>query len=215
MNIANVLRDFNKDDFWENITAKKLECKQKYTTEEVHHPKLKFMLKWLAFTFFPREKLNTIRQDELHLLYIIIKKRKTSPIKLMLSYWKTVPPTRKCSISFTSWITRLAMSLDLLSKATLIFIFDAGRVIEYDFFFHAHMLKRRDNKVIMIYKKYRNEYELSNEELRVYSVDSFTFLESSNIGRCLSARISRVPRTVYTGTDPTPPGERSLFGFGN
>jgi len=76
VNIADVFNDFNKDNFWENITTKKPERKQKYTTEEVHHPTLRFMLKWLAFIFFPREKLNTIRQDELHLLYIMIKKRK-------------------------------------------------------------------------------------------------------------------------------------------
>ena len=135
VNIADILRDFNKDDFCESITAKKPERKQKYTTKEVHHPTLRFMLKWLAFTFFPREELNTIRQDELHLLYIMIKKRKSSAVKLMLSYWKTVPPMRKCSISFTSWITYLAMSLDSLSKATLTFIPDARRVIGYDFSF--------------------------------------------------------------------------------
>jgi len=134
VNIADVLRDFNKDDFWENITTKPPKRKQKYTTEEVHHPTMKFMLKWLTFTFFPREELNTIRQDELHLLYIMIKKRKTSPVKLMLSYWKTVPTIRKCSISFTSRITRLAASLDLLSKATLTFIPHDRRIIGYDFF---------------------------------------------------------------------------------
>jgi hypothetical protein len=113
---------------------------------------------------------------------------------------------RKCSISFTSWITRLATSLDLLSKATLTFIPDARRVIGYDSFFHAHMIKRCDNKVIMIYKKYHNEYELPNQEFGIYSVDSLTFLESMNIGRCPSARISRVPKTIYTGTDPAPSG---------
>jgi len=134
VNIADVLRDFNKDVFWENITAKKPERKQKYTTKEVHHPTLRCMLKSLGFTFFPREELNTIRQDELHLLYIMIKKRKASPVKLMLSYWKTMPSMRKYSISFTSWITRLATSLDLLSKAILTFVPDVGRVIGYDFF---------------------------------------------------------------------------------
>jgi len=100
------------------------------------------MLKWLAFTFFPREELNTIRQDEMHLLHNMIKKRKASPVKLMLSYWKTVPTMRKCSISFTSWITRLVASLELLSNATLIFILDDRRIIGYDFFFCAHILKR-------------------------------------------------------------------------
>jgi hypothetical protein len=61
VNIADVLKDFNKLDFWENITTKQPKSKQKYTTKKVHHPTLRFMLKWLAFTFFPREELNTIR----------------------------------------------------------------------------------------------------------------------------------------------------------
>ena len=132
--IADVLKYFNKDDFWENISAKQPERKQKYTTEEVHQPTLRFILKWLAFTFFPREELNTIRQDELHLLYIMIKQRKASLVNLMLSYWKTVSTMRKCSISLTSWITRLATSLELLSKTTLTFILDDRRIIGYDFF---------------------------------------------------------------------------------
>jgi len=58
----------------------------------------------------------------------------------------------------------------------------------------------------MIYRKYRNEYDLPNRELAIYSVDSFTFLECTNISRYPSARISRVPRTAYTRTDPTPSG---------
>jgi len=103
------------------------------------------------------------------------------------------------------------MSLDLLSKATLTFIPNDRRIIGYDFFFRAHTLKRCDNKVIMIYKKYRNKYELPDRELGVYSVNCFTFLESTNIGTCPSARISRVPRTVYTRTDPAPSGPAHLY----
>jgi len=37
----------------------------------------------------------------------------------------------------------------------------------------------------MIYKKYRNEYELPHQELGIYSVDSFTFPKNTNIDRCL------------------------------
>jgi hypothetical protein len=62
----------------------------------------------------------------------MIKNRKASLVKLMLSYWKTVPTMRKCSISFTSWITRLAAVLELLSKATFTFILDDRRIIGYD-----------------------------------------------------------------------------------
>lgn len=40
---------------------------------------------------FPREELNTIRHEELILLYALIKKRKVSPVQMMLQYWVTVP----------------------------------------------------------------------------------------------------------------------------
>jgi len=124
----------------------------------------------------------------------------------MLSYWKTVPTMRKCSISFTSWITHLAASLELLSKAMLTFILDDSRIIGYDFFFNSHMLKRRNNKIIKIYKKYHNEYELPDRELGIYSIDSFTFPENGNISRCPSSLISRMPRTIYTRAYPAPSG---------
>ena len=73
------------------------------------------------------------------------------------------------------------------------------------------MLKRRNNKVMMIYKKYRSEYELPDRELRNYSIDSFTFPKNTNIGRCPSTRISRVPKTVYTGADPAPSGPANCY----
>ena len=104
---------------------------------------------------------------------------------------------RKCSISFTSWITRLDASLELLSKVILTFILDDRRIIGYDFFFRAHMLKRRNNKIIIIYKKYRNEYVLPDWELGIYSVDIFTFLENTNIGTYPSARINMLPRSLH------------------
>jgi len=69
------------------------------------------------------------------------------------------------------------------------------------------MQKRRANKVIMIYKKYRNEYE----RLEIYSLNSFTFLENTNIGKCPSTHISRVPRTVYTGAEPAPSRVQLIF----
>jgi hypothetical protein len=70
-------------------------------------------------------------------------------------------------------------------------------LLDMIFFFRPHMLKRRDNKVIMIYKKYHNEYELPNRELGIYSIDSFTFSESTNIGRCPSARISSAHDCIH------------------
>jgi hypothetical protein len=138
----------------------------------------------------------------------MIKKRKVSPVKIMLNYWIIVPSMRKCNISFTSWITHIAAGLNLLQNATLTCILDIRRIIGYDFFFHAHMLKRSNTKIIMIYKNFTNEYELPNRELGIYFVQTYTFLDSrAIIGRCTSTCISgRTSRPNYTGADLTPLG---------
>jgi len=88
----------------------------------------------------------------------MVSLRKVSPVKLMLQYWITVPPMRKCSISFTSWITCIAARLKLLDNATLAYIPESRRIIGYDFFLRAHMLKKRNDKIIMVYKNHPNKY---------------------------------------------------------
>lgn len=61
LDVLDAIPDFDTDNFWESITARK--PGNKLTTDEVHHPTIRFLFKWLALIFFPREELNTIRHD--------------------------------------------------------------------------------------------------------------------------------------------------------
>jgi uncharacterized protein YfkK (UPF0435 family) len=49
------------------------------------------MHKWIGFTLFPRSDFQTVRIEELKLLYAMIKRKKVSPIKLMMTHWLEIP----------------------------------------------------------------------------------------------------------------------------
>jgi hypothetical protein len=42
-------------------------------------------------------------------MYVIVKKVKVSPVKLMAHYWQTIHELKKGGETCTSWVTRLAM----------------------------------------------------------------------------------------------------------
>jgi hypothetical protein len=71
----------------------------------------------------------------------MIKKSRVSPIKMVLDYWMLVPNMSKCLVEFTSWITRIAAGLGLLDNAILTYIPAPHRIIGFEFFSHAHLLK--------------------------------------------------------------------------
>jgi uncharacterized protein YfkK (UPF0435 family) len=45
----------------------------------------------VGFTLFSREDFRVVRIEELKLLYAMIKKKKVSPVKLMIHYWLSIP----------------------------------------------------------------------------------------------------------------------------
>lgn len=71
----------------------------------------------------------------------MIKKSRVSPVKMVLDYWMLVPNMSKCLVEFTSWITRIIVGLGLLDNATLTYIPTSHRIIGFEFFSHAHLLK--------------------------------------------------------------------------
>jgi hypothetical protein len=59
--------------FWREI-SKELICYHS-RTNEIHRPTLRFMHKWLGFSLCPRNDFRTMRNDELKLLYAMVKRR--------------------------------------------------------------------------------------------------------------------------------------------
>jgi hypothetical protein len=79
------------------------------------------MHKWMGFTLFPRSDFWTDRIEELKLLYAMIKRKKVSPVKLMMTHWLEIPRLMG-DIWCTSWVTRLAKNLGLLENASITYI---------------------------------------------------------------------------------------------
>jgi hypothetical protein len=105
----------------------------------------------------------------------MIKKKKVSPIKLMMHYWLTIPRL-KGDVWCSSWVTRLARNLGLLANATVTYITTPRWIVDYVYFNKSHMLKRGENgKTMMMYKDYMNDFELLDKNLGLYAVESLVF----------------------------------------
>ena len=120
------------------------------------------MHKWLGFSLFPRSDFHTVRNDELKLLYAMIKRKKVSPMKFMMTQWSEIHGL-KGEVGCTSWVTRIAKNLGLLEDASVTYIDVSCWLIDYGYFNHAHMLKKgRDGKLVMMYVDYTTEFPLPN-----------------------------------------------------
>ena len=85
-------------------------------TNDIHHPTLQFMHKWLGFTLFPRPYFLTVRIDDLKLLYALVKRRKLSTIKFMMRHWLEVFSLTG-DVECTSLVIQIAQNLGLMDNA--------------------------------------------------------------------------------------------------
>ena len=93
----------------------------------------------------------------------------------MINQWKDVFELMG-DVECTSLVTRIAQNLGLLSNASIPYIDIDRWYIDYDYFCHAHMLKKRKNgQLVMMYLGYTNKILLPNRDLVLYAVNSFTF----------------------------------------
>ena len=93
----------------------------------------------------------------------------------MMNHWTEIPGL-KGDVGCTSLVTRIARNLGLLENASVTYIDVPRWHIDYDYFNHAHMLKKgRDGKLVMMYVDYSTEFLLPNRNLGLYEVDSFVF----------------------------------------
>ena len=90
----------------------------------------------------------------------MIKIKKVSPIKFMMTQWLEIP-SLKGDVGCTSLVTRIAKNLGLLENASVTYIDLPRQLIDYDYFNHARMLKKgKDGKLVMMYVDYITEFLL-------------------------------------------------------
>ena len=86
---------------------------------EIHNPTLLVMHICIALTLFPRDDVRPIRQDELRILFAMVKKIKASHVQPMIKQW--LENFRMFgSIKCTSFVTRIASNIGVLNFGVLI-----------------------------------------------------------------------------------------------
>jgi hypothetical protein len=99
------------------------------------------MHKWLGFTIFPGLDTHPVRIDDLKLLYAMVKRRKVSPVKLMIHQWLEVF-TLTGDVECTSLVTRIAQNLGLQNNALVSFIDEERYTLILNTFVKPKCLKR-------------------------------------------------------------------------
>jgi hypothetical protein len=129
---------------------------------------------------FYREEFRIARVEELTIMYAMTKKENFLPIKLMAHYWLTVPRLKRGAVTCTSWVTRIANGLGLLDSAVIAYINTPHCIIDYSFFSQAHILRKRNRKIIMMYKGYAKEIDATLPELAFTNYFDFDRLGPSH-----------------------------------
>jgi hypothetical protein len=96
------LPDFQKELFWKEISNKDI-C-HRPRNSDLQLPTFCFIHKFISLTLFPRPETQTIREDELKILFAIVNKRKISPVVAMMHQWLEVFGPIKGDIECTSLI---------------------------------------------------------------------------------------------------------------
>ena len=116
---------------------------------------------------FPRDDVQTVRVDELRILYAMVNKIKISPMQEMVRQWlenfQMVGP-----VECTSLVTRITMSLRVLNWAQITYISTPRPKIDLAYLVQGHTLKSApDGCIIFFLPGYVNEISLPNLGLRL------------------------------------------------
>jgi len=103
LDLNEALPNFQKGQFWKEIT--KLDTCHKPKNSNLELPTLRFIHRFISATLFPRPETQTIREDELKILFAIVKRQKNSPVKAMIYQWLDVfghmKGDRMCTYGFS------------------------------------------------------------------------------------------------------------------
>ena len=83
--VEQATRGYHNESFWHSISG--LNAYLQPRCNDIQHPTLRLMHKWLALTCFPREDVRTVRVDELRILYAMVNKIKIAPVQEMVRQW--------------------------------------------------------------------------------------------------------------------------------
>ena len=203
INIDDALGDFDRGRFLREITRKREYSKAR--TSDLEIPVLRFLHKWIGFTLFPREDIRIMRVADAKIIYAAVKRIKISPVQWWIDHWIHIP--KRGNITCTSLITRIARHLNVLRGVPVGFLTTPKNTLDFDYFNHAHMLKKEGDEIFMVYDNER-PIRLPNPDLGLYVVQSFLIdFQAAPVHiprRHVPPRQATNPNPTWVGADPEP-----------
>ncbi|KAJ1253915.1 hypothetical protein BS78_K152800 [Paspalum vaginatum] len=119
---------FNSQEFWKEIAGPNPPRKKSITC--IAHPTMRFLASWLTMVVFPWEDTRCVTVEDIRCLYAMWKKKKFAPIVSMIRHWQGLV-SDVSTIPITSFVTRIANGLGVLTNATVTFMHnDPSRVVK-------------------------------------------------------------------------------------
>ena len=107
LDIEQETKGYHRESFCHTISG--LNAYTQPRCNDIHHPTLCLMHKWIALMCFPRDDVWTVRMDELRILYAMVNKIKIAPVQEMVRQWLgNFRMTRP--VECTSLVTRITTS---------------------------------------------------------------------------------------------------------
>jgi hypothetical protein len=178
------MRNFNKVEFSDAISTKFTRLR----FSDIHNPSLRFLHRWISFTFFPMVELRSVTTPDLKCLFAMVNRIKYTLVADIVDYFKNLHK-KSGPIKCTSMVTRIAMNLGCLKMANLAYIEGGVPILGPDHFVHTHILREEPNHSLsMLY--YRKAIQLPNPSLRLYSCE------------CLTLQFDRMGEACHSFTGP-------------
>ena len=115
LELEHATKGYHRESFWHTISG--LNAYTHPRCNDIQHPTLRLMHKWVALTCFPRDDVRTVRVDELRILYAMVNKIKIAPVQEMVRQWLGIfeCPDRLGVLNWArfSFITTPRPSIDL------------------------------------------------------------------------------------------------------
>ncbi len=144
------------------------------------------MQKWIAMTLFPRGDLRPIREDELIILFAMVRKIKVAHVKCMIRQWlesiQNIAP-----VECTSLITYIANGLGVINTDQIEYISTSPSYVDATYLVQGHILKHgADGSLIYFFPDCTNGIPLPNPGYHLYNCQELTIplqtIEESHAG---------------------------------
>ena len=172
LNLDSALPRFNKKTFWKQISGHS-RCVQP-RTNDIHHPTLRLLHKWMAISFFPRRDVRIVRDDEMKLLYAAVNKIKVSPAKVMIKQWRDNFKMTG-SVECTSLITRICQRAGALENSRITYLDAPRTLLDMQHLVQGHILKHGPRgSIFYIVADGLDDIRLPNQEYHLYTCQELT-----------------------------------------